>query len=68
MVKLAPAVTAEMEKLLEEEAVEQAAAQAEVTPEEGVEVPVEGGQVTEEAKGEQSQGESLAASESEKKE
>lgn len=59
VVKLAPAVTAEMEKLLEEEAAEQAAAQAEVTeegaaPAEGEEaaaaegeVPVEGEQPVE---------------------
>lgn len=39
--KLAPAVTAEMEKLLEEEAAEKAAAAAEAAPEEGA-VPAEG--------------------------
>ena len=49
VVKLAPAVSAETEKLLEEQAQEQAAAQAEITPQEGVVpsseeevVPVEG--------------------------
>lgn len=41
IVKLAPAVSAEVEKLLEEEAAEQAAAAAEVAPEEGV-APAEG--------------------------
>lgn len=42
VVKLAPAVTAEMEKLLEEEAAETAEAAAEVTAEEGAEIPAEG--------------------------
>src|SRR3989344_4865952 len=49
VVKLAPAVTAEMEKLLEEEAAETADVQAEATTEEGVtaEVPTEGAESTE---------------------
>lgn len=51
VVKLAPAVTAEMEKLLEEEAVQQAAVQAEAVAEEGV-APAEGEAATP-AEGEQ---------------
>ena len=46
VVKLAPAVTAEMEKLLEEEATEQAEAQAEATPAEEA-PPAEGEAPTE---------------------
>lgn len=42
VVKLAPAVSAEMEKLLEEEAAEQAAQAAEIAPEEGAVAPAEG--------------------------
>lgn len=41
VVKLAPAISAEMEKLLEEEAAEKAAAVAEVAVEEGAEAPAE---------------------------
>lgn len=48
IVKLAPAVSAEVEKLLEEEAAEKAAAAAEVAPEEGV--PPAEGEVTAEDK------------------
>lgn len=45
VVKLAPAVSAEMEKLLEEEAAEKAAVAAEAAPAEGeVQVPAEGGE------------------------
>lgn len=51
VVKLAPAVTEEMKKLLEEQEAEVAAAAVESVAEEGVEVPAEG-EVTEEAAGE----------------
>lgn len=47
VVKLAPAVTAEIEKLLEEEAAEQATKAAEVAGEEGEEKPAEGEVVAE---------------------
>ncbi len=59
VVKLAPAITEEMKKLMEEEALEQAAAQAAAT-EEGVEAPAEGegGEVVEgEAAGAEAPGE-----------
>lgn len=51
VVKLAPAVSAEMEKLLEEQAAEQAAAAEETTGEEGA-VPAEGEVAAESAEGE----------------
>ena len=67
VVKLAPAVTEEMEKLLEEEAQEQAAAQAEVVPE-GAEAPAEG-EAAAPAKGEApTEGEKPAESEEPKEE
>lgn len=53
VVKLAPAVTAEMEALMEEQAAETAAAQAEVAPEEGAEgAPAEGTEGEASAEGE----------------
>ena len=47
VVKLAPAVSAEMEELLEEQAAEAVEAQAEAQAEEGTQVPPEGGEVAE---------------------
>lgn len=49
VVKLAPAVSAEMEALLEEQAAEAAEAQAEVVAEEGAEAPAEGEEAGEQA-------------------
>lgn len=67
VVKLAPAVSVEMEKLLEEEAAEQAAAQAEVAVE-GAEAPTEGAEAVPAEGGVSAEGEQLAGGETETRE
>ena len=72
VVKLAPAVTEEMKRLLEEQAAEAAAAAAEQAAQEGVEAPAEGEEVVEgeegPVEGEGAEGEASAESGEAKKE
>ncbi|MBI2011452.1 50S ribosomal protein L25 [Candidatus Daviesbacteria bacterium] len=65
VVKLAPAITEEMKKLLEEQAAEAAAVAAEQAAEEGAEAPVEGEEV---AEGEKAAGEEAVEEDGEAKE